>query len=165
MPSSIPRLTALAVFSLALASCADLASLPGSVKHFAAYEAKVDPIAARDMISNYRASHDLARVAIDPVLERVAQEQAMAMAKVDMLSHTVDGSLMTRLDGAGVAHTAAIENVSAGYDTLAAAFSGWRQSPPHDANLLDPKMRRMGIASATAPGSKYKVYWALVMTD
>jgi hypothetical protein len=26
-------------------------------------------------------------------------------------------------------------------------------------------MRRMGIATAFAPGTKYKVYWALVLTD
>jgi uncharacterized protein YkwD len=169
MASSIPRLAVLAALALMLAGCADLASLPGlglgPAKHFAAYEAKVDPAAARDMISDYRTIHGLPPVAIDPVLERVAQDQALAMAKVDTLSHTIAGSLTTRLDGAGLPNTAAIENVSAGYDSLAAAFAGWRRSPPHDANMLDPKMRRMGFASAAAPGSRYRIYWALVMTD
>ena len=59
----------------------------------------------------------------------------------------------------------AVENVSAGYHTLAEAFSGWRDSPPHNRNMLEPKMRRMGIAAAYAPDTKYKVFWALVMTD
>jgi uncharacterized protein YkwD len=169
MPSSIPRLTVLAALGLMLAGCGDLAFLPdlglGSVKHLAASETKVDTTAARDMISNYRTARGLKGVAIDPLLERVAQDQALAMAEADTLSHTIAGSLMTRLDSAGVPHTTAIENVSAGYDSLASAFAGWRQSPPHDANLLAPNMRRMGIASATAPGSKYRIYWALVMTD
>jgi uncharacterized protein YkwD len=168
MSLSIPRLTAAAVLGLALAGCAGLSSLPGgggSGAHLAAYATKVDSSAARDMISNYRATHGLTRVAINPVLERVALDQALAMARADMLSHTVHGTLMARLDGAGVPNMAAIENVSAGYDSLAAAFSGWRQSPPHDANLLAANMRRMGIASAAAPGSRFKVYWALVMTD
>jgi uncharacterized protein YkwD len=169
MPSSIPRLAILAMLAILLAGCADFSFLPGvgpgPVKHLAASEAKVDPIAARDMISNYRMARGLKAVAIDPALERVAQNQALAMAEADTLSHTIAGSLTTRLDDAGMSNTAAIENVSAGYDSLAAAFAGWRRSPPHDANLLSPNMRRMGIASATAPGSRYGIYWALVMTD
>ncbi len=54
----------------------------------------------------------------------------------------------------------AVENISAGYHTLAEAFSGWRDSPPHRANMLNQGATRMGIAAAYAPNSKYKVYWA-----
>jgi uncharacterized protein YkwD len=86
------------------------------------------------------------------------------MARADRMSHEVNGTLMSRLDGR-LAHSAAVENVSAGYHTLAEAFSGWRDSPAHNKNMLNPAMRRMGIATAYAPGSKYKVYWALIMTD
>ena len=57
----------------------------------------------------------------------------------------------------------AVENVSAGYHTLAEAFSGWRDSPPHNANMLAKGMKRMGIASAYAPGAKYKVFWTLIL--
>jgi uncharacterized protein YkwD len=57
---------------------------------------------------------------------------------------------------------AAVENVGAGYHTLAEAFSGWRDSPSHRANMLN-RGTRMGIASAYAPGSKYKVFWALIL--
>ena len=53
-------------------------------------------------------------------------------------------------------------NLSAGYHTLAEAFSGWRESAPHDATMLAPRATKMGIATAYAPGSKYKVYWALL---
>jgi uncharacterized protein YkwD len=44
-------------------------------------------------------------------------------------------------------------------------MAGWRRSPGHNANLLDPQMRRMGVATAYAPGTRYKVYWALVMSN
>ena len=50
-------------------------------------------------------------------------------------------------------------------ENLREAFSGWRDSPPHRANLLTPGVTRLGIAAVYAPGSKYKVFWALVMTD
>jgi uncharacterized protein YkwD len=59
----------------------------------------------------------------------------------------------------------AVENVGAGYHTLAEAFSGWRDSPPHNKNMLTPGVTRMGIATAFAPKSKYKVYWALVLAQ
>ncbi len=53
-----------------------------------------------------------------------AQAQADAMAKAGKLSHEVQGSLTERLDRAGYQKSAAVENVSAGYDTMAEVFSG-----------------------------------------
>ncbi|HWG03904.1 MAG TPA: CAP domain-containing protein [Beijerinckiaceae bacterium] len=163
MSPRIPLLTLLFALGLALAGCAGLPLQPS--KQLAATAAPVDLTAAQDMISTYRKAHGLSLVVLDPVLARVAQNQAMAMARADVMSHTVDGSLMARLDGAGAANKAAIENVSAGYETLPSAIAGWQHSPEHNANLLDPKMPRMGIAAANAPGSRFKLYWALDMTD
>jgi uncharacterized protein YkwD len=57
----------------------------------------------------------------------------------------------------------AVEDISAGYHTLAEAFSGWRDSAPHRANMLNQNVTRMGIAAVYAPNSKYKVFWSLIM--
>ena len=54
-------------------------------------------------------------------------------------------------------------NLSAGYRRMAEAFSGWRDSPQHDSVMRTPGATRMGIATAYAPGSKYQVYWALIV--
>src|SRR5262249_61661298 len=59
----------------------------------------------------------------------------------------------------------AAENISAGYQTLAEAFSGWRDSTPHRANMLLAGATRMGIAAVYTPASKYKVYWAMILAD
>ena len=154
---------------LGLAGCAEtsrpLPSEPTFYKDLASYDARVDAGTAREMISLYRSNHGLGPVAVDPGLEAAARNQVTAMARADKLSHEVSGNLAARLDGVGYTKNAAVENVSAGYHTLAEAFSGWRQSKPHNENMLNPRMRRMGIATAYAPGSKYKVFWALVMTD
>ena len=127
--------------------------------------AAVDAAQARDMISLYRRNKGLAPLALDPALQRVAQTQAEAMARANRLSHETQGELTARLSAAGVKASASAENISAGYHTLPEAFSGWRQSRPHDSNMLDPRMKRMGIATAYAPGAKYKVFWALVVAD
>lgn len=163
------RLTALAAI-LSLAACAQKpldipTGQPSFYRSMASRDAKVDTEAARDLISIYRRNNGLSTVSLDPILQAEAQKQAEAMAAADSMSHDVRGSLQRRLDGSGLAHSMAVENISAGYHTLADAISGWRNSRPHNENLLNGKMRRMGIASAYAPGTKYKVFWALVMSD
>ena len=163
------RLTAFAAI-LSLAACAQKpldipTGQPTFYLSMASRDAKVDTAAARDLISIYRRNNGLSTVSLDPLLLAEAQKQAEAMAAADSMSHEVRGTLQTRLDGSGLGRTTAVENISAGYHTLADAISGWRNSRPHNENLLNGKMRRMGIASAYAPGTKYKVFWALVMSD
>lgn len=125
----------------------------------------VDARAAVSMINGYRANHGLEPLQIDPALMRVAEEQAAMMAdKNDVnLSLARTRKVSARLDAAGYPHEAAAENVSAGYRTLAEAFSGWRDSKPHNAVMLKADVTRMGIATGYTPRSKYKVFWSLVV--
>lgn len=134
-------------------------------RSLAAAGAVVDADAARSMISLYRANKGLGPLVVDRGLQRVAEAQARAMAADGKISHDAHGSLTQRLTAAGYGRNIAVENVSAGYHTLAEAFSGWRDSPPHNANMLAKGMKRMGIATAYAPGAKYKVFWTLVLAD
>jgi uncharacterized protein YkwD len=161
-------------FSLIVAACNESAQQravpsighePSFYRSLAAHGAAVDQDAARDMISLYRRNKGLSVVILDPKLREAAQAQADAMAKANSLGHNVRGSLETRLAAKGIRNASAVENVSAGYRTLAEAFSGWRQSAPHNRNMLARWAARMGIAAAYAPGTKYKVFWALIMTD
>ena len=130
----------------------------------AASEVRVDPADAAIMISEYRREHALSGVQPDLALQKFAQAQADVMAARDLLSHEVDGNLIRRLEAANLREKTAVENVSAGYFSFADVMGGWRRSPGHNANLLDAQMHHMGIATAYAPGTRYKVYWALVMT-
>jgi uncharacterized protein YkwD len=95
---------------------------------------------------------------------KMAEAQAQAMASRDKLDHDVLRTFQERLKQGYRARTAA-ENVSAGYHTLAEAFSGWRDSPPHRANMLLSGATRMGIATAYSPKSKFKVFWALILAE
>jgi uncharacterized protein YkwD len=125
--------------------------------------AKVDAAVAASMISGYRQNNGLGPVEVDPVLMRAAEAQAMAMASRNKMDHEVVGTLPKRLKTAGYDASAAVENISAGYHTLAEAFSGWRDSPPHRANMLNGSVTKMGIAASYAPNTKYKVFWALIL--
>lgn len=126
---------------------------------------KVDLSAAEAQVSGYRRSRGLSPVTIDFGLVEMAQRQADAMAAAGRLSHDVDGDLLARLRVVGRPPGVAVENVSAGQMTLGAVLAGWQHSAMHNANLLDPQMRRLGIAAALAPSTRYKRFWALVMTQ
>ena len=125
----------------------------------------VDQGTAAALISSYRTAHGLSAVSLDPALQRVAQRQAEAMASANELSHEVDGDLPHRLARGGADRKAAVENVSAGYFSLESALAGWKRSPKHNENLLFGPMRRLGIAAASAPHTRYKTFWSLVMTN
>ena len=125
--------------------------------------AKLDAVVAASMISGYRQNNGLGAVEVDPVLMQVAEAQSQAMASRNKLDHNVNGSLAQRLKVGGYDARIAVENVSAGYHTLAEAFSGWRDSPPHRANMLNSSVTKLGIAASYAPNTKYKVFWALVL--
>jgi len=166
----IPALAAL----LALAGCAaetfdkPAPTPPASPSFYASMAkpgAKIDAQGAAEMISLYRANHGLERLTVDPGLMEEARRQAEAMAGADKLSHEVRGTLTDRLNHAGFAKSKAVENVSAGYHTVAEAFSGWRDSKPHNANMLAPGMTKMGIATAYNPNSRYHVFWTLVLAN
>ncbi len=137
---------------------------PSFYEDLASPTARVDQNKALSMLNQYRAQSGIAPLALDPELSRVAEGYARKMAAADKMGHNVDGQsqLGQRLKTSGYRFSTAGENVAAGYHTLAEAFSGWRQSPPHDRGMKDPDMTLMGIATAYNPDSKYKVFWCLI---
>jgi uncharacterized protein YkwD len=151
---------------LGLGACAmdrDPPSQPSFYKSLASAGAVLDTASAQSMISGYRQNNGLGTVTVDAELNRIAAEHSRTMAARDKLEHDLGRPFMTRLKAGGYDAKVAAENISAGYHTLAEAFSGWRDSPPHRANMLLAGATRMGIATAYAPNSKYKVFWTLIL--
>jgi uncharacterized protein YkwD len=136
---------------------------PSFYRNLAQPGAQLDAAAAASMISGYRTNNGLDAVTLDPELTRLAEAQAAIMAKRDKLDHAAGKPFVVRLKASGYDAKLAAENIGAGYHTLAEAFSGWRDSPPHRANMLLKGATRMGIAAIYTPTSKYKVYWALIL--
>jgi uncharacterized protein YkwD len=152
---------------LLLAGCASEAPVetPAMYINMADPGAKLDAAAAASMISQYRQNNGLGAVSVDPDLMRLAETQSGAMAAQNKLDHDVKAPLAKRLSAGGYPANVAVENVSAGYHTLAEAFSGWRDSPPHKANMLKGGVTKLGIAASYAPNTKYKVFWTLILAS
>jgi uncharacterized protein YkwD len=150
----------------ALSGCTENNPTPGQPSFYrdlAQPDATLDADVAQSMISGYRGNNGLGPVALDPELMRLAGEQAQAMAARDKLDQDAGHPFQERIRKSGVDASVAVENIAAGYHTLAEAFSGWRDSPPHRANMLNSAVTRMGIAAVYTAKSKYKVYWTLIL--
>jgi hypothetical protein len=109
-----------------------------------------------EMISDFRAQHGEGRVTIDTTLNRIAHDQAAAMAAKDVLDHSVLGSFSSRVAPAGSERAA--ENIAYGYDNK--TLNQWIESSGHRKNLLLHGAERVGIASVKS-ATTGRTYWAM----
>ncbi len=113
-----------------------------------------------ELISSYRLKHGEVRVVRDATLDRIAQEQARAMAGKDTLSHEVLGQFSRRVAPARAGRAA--ENIAYGYESFEKTLGQWIDSSEHRKNLLLHNASRVGIASAKDASGK-RTYWAMVI--
>jgi uncharacterized protein YkwD len=155
-----------AVFVSACSMTAKIEDKPSFYQNLSAPGSEVDSAAAASMISGFRKNNGRGPVYVDPVLTQIAKAHATEMAHKTKVGHDVgSGNLDVRAKNAGYAYSRIAENIAGGYQTLAEAFSGWRESPDHKKNMLMPQATRIGIAVAQAPGYKYKVFWAMIVAE
>ena len=124
----------------------------------------VDPVLAAEspaqLISTFRLKHGEVRVIRDATLDRIALEQARAMAAKDNLSHEVLGPFTSRIVPARAGRAA--ENIAYGYDSFEKTLGQWIDSSGHRKNLMLHNASRVGIASARDASGK-RTYWAMVI--
>jgi uncharacterized protein YkwD len=111
-----------------------------------------------ELISNFRLRHGELRVTEDATLNRIALEQARAMAAKDSLDHDVLGRFSGRIAPSRAGRAA--ENIAYGYDRFDKTLDQWIASSEHRKNLLLHNASRIGIASAK-DGSGRRTYWAM----
>jgi len=124
----------------------------------------VCPLAAKaaspaEQISSFRHQHGEGKVTTDPALNRIAQEQAGAMAARDRMDHAVAKPFADRV--ANLNAERAAENLAQGDATFAKALDQWIGSYGHRSNLLMHEGTRIGIASARSKSGE--IYWAMVI--
>jgi uncharacterized protein YkwD len=124
---------------------------------------KVDGRSAAALISRYRAQNGLGPVSVNSRLNALAEKQARAMAAANSMSHNVNGPFRARLDASGYFVRTAGENIAAGYEGFEEVLARWQNSAPHRRNLLMQGATQIGIGKAHAPGTRYKVFWSLIV--
>ncbi|WP_441236370.1 CAP domain-containing protein [Bradyrhizobium sp. 930_D9_N1_4] len=132
--------------------------IAGLLLLLAAVPARAD--SAADQITSFRLKHGEVRVVRDSTLDRIAMDQAKAMAAKDDLSHDALGPFNRRVAPAGAGRAA--ENIAYGYDNFEKTLGQWIDSSGHRKNLLLHNASRVGIASARTASGK-RTYWAMVI--
>lgn len=115
-----------------------------------------------DLINAYRAQNGVAVLSVSGSLNQAAAWMAKDMADNNYFSHTdsLGRSFSTRLGQCGV-QSGGGENIAAGTYRSSAqdAFTAWRNSSGHNANMLRSSFRQIGIARYYDPSSRYGWYW------
>jgi Cysteine-rich secretory protein family len=105
-----------------------------------------------------RAEHGLAPLNWDPALAQAAAQHAQIMAGQPALSHQYPGEpdLVARGGAAGAHFRSIAENVALG-PSPEALEQEWMNSPPHRANILDPRMNSIGVGMVKRGANYYAV--------
>jgi uncharacterized protein YkwD len=135
--------------------CAFQTLIAGSLLLLSAQAAFADPA---ELISSFRLKHGEVRVTTDATLNRIAAEQARAMAAKDNLSHEALGSFTSRIAPSRAGRAA--ENIAYGYDNFEKTLGQWIDSSEHRKNLLLHNATRIGVASAKDASGR-RTYWAM----
>jgi Cysteine-rich secretory protein family len=111
-----------------------------------------------DLVNADRAQQGLPPLKWDPALAQAAMQHAQLMAQQQSLSHQYPGEpdLDARCGAAGAHFRAIAENVALA-PSPQALNQEWMHSPPHRANILDPRMDTIGVGLVRQGGNYYAV--------
>ncbi|MEU4447597.1 CAP domain-containing protein [Actinosynnema sp. NPDC050801] len=111
-----------------------------------------------ELTNGQRAAHGCPALAADDRLAAAARAHSADMAAQNYFDHvSKDGrSFVDRVKAAGYPAPGA-ENIAAGQRTAEAVVKGWMDSPGHRANILNCKLKTLGVGMAR--GGSYGIYW------
>jgi uncharacterized protein YkwD len=121
------------------------------------------------LINGYRTAHGLVALTASAALDTAAYRHSLDMGQRNYFDHFTKLPLppgqsgpspADRMHDAGYTASGYLaENISAGYASAQAAFDSFKNSPEHNAIMLTPDLRAIGIGRAVVTGSDYTTYW------
>jgi len=114
-------------------------------------------------INKYRTSNGFVALKVVKTLGASAEHHAQYMASTDDVDHTLAGGLSwsTNILNHGYPSGYGMgENVYAGRQSPSEALAAWKASSSHNAVMLEPSWRAIGVGRAYNANGKYKWYWA-----
>ena len=114
------------------------------------------------LINEYRVSKGAGALQVSVTLTNAARWMSQSMATLNYFSHTdsLGRDPFVRMGVFGYNFpTYRGENIAAGNAVAANTFTQWRLSAGHNANMLNPSFKAIGIGRALNPTSAYRAYW------
>jgi uncharacterized protein YkwD len=118
------------------------------------------------LINQYREDHGLGKLLLSDTLSVSSEHHSQDMAHYNFFAHNtaasshyrVGATPWDRMQAAGYNYqTFWGENIAAGCESAERCFQLWRDSPEHNAAMLDGDYHEIGIARVSVPGSRW--YW------
>ncbi|HFB2048357.1 MAG: CAP domain-containing protein [Hyphomicrobiaceae bacterium] len=116
-----------------------------------------------DKTNIFRKTNKLGLVTRNELLDLAARQFAEYLAKTGKFSHTADGKKPAeRISATGYRYCFISENLSfrgrvRGFTTqelAVIAVEGWKKSPAHRRNMMQPNMTEVGVGVAKVPGKQ-----------
>lgn len=120
------------------------------------------------LINDYRQQNGVGPLILSDTLAVAAEHHSEDMGKYGFFAHNTAASSYyragskpwDRMAAEGYMYnTTRGENLATGTETAQDAFDAWRESPSHNAAMLDDRFRVIGIARVYAPEGKHAWYW------
>jgi uncharacterized protein YkwD len=118
------------------------------------------------LINQYREDNGLGPLLLSDTLTVASEHHSEDMARHHFFAHITAASSYypsgsqpwDRMRAEGYDYNTFMgENIAVGYETAEAAFQAWRNSPSHNAAMLDGRYRVIGVARLNVPGPRW--YW------
>jgi uncharacterized protein YkwD len=116
------------------------------------------------LINDYREDHGVRPLILSDTLAVSAERHSQDMARYHFFAHSTASSSYyprgswpwDRMSDEGYDYnTYKGENIAVGYETAEQSFEAWRDSPPHNAAMLDGRYRVIGVARIYMLGSAH----------
>jgi uncharacterized protein YkwD len=114
-----------------------------------------------ELTNEHRRAAGCSNLTWNPALAQAAQHHATDMAANNYFSHTSRSgtSFATRIRRAGYRYRMVAENIAAGQQSPEEVVATWMASPAHRANILNCRLRHVGIGLGESSSSSYGLYW------
>jgi len=120
------------------------------------------------LTNEVRAAAGVAPLTLDSTLCKAASMRALEMDYAQIFSHTRPNgsSCFSTMDFFGCTYTTCGENIAAGYNSPEDVVEGWKNSPGHYANMIDPDFTKLGVGyTPTNVEGEYWYYWTQLFSN
>jgi uncharacterized protein YkwD len=120
------------------------------------------------LINEYRQENGAGPLLLSDTLAVAAEHHSNDMAEYDFFAHNTEASSYYRVgskpwdrmaEEGYTYNTIRGENLATGTETAEESFEAWRESPSHNAAMLDDRYRVIGIARVYEPNGNHAWYW------
>ena len=127
-----------------------------------------EEVAFVNMLNDYREAHGLSTLLVSDMISQACYRHNHDMAKYAFFDHyslqsdwfATNALPWDRMSASGYTfYTSKGENIAAGQATAADVFDAWKNSPGHNANMLNPAYTVLGVSQYQLAGSPYTFYW------